>query len=167
MNRRENLVAFERKEVEKEKPKSILWSILKWYWLLVPTFYFLVIIPGSLQQSEGQGLAPDVAFNLVLQLINYGLAGIMTVTHPLERSKTGLADKFLKAAVAQQFLAQNIFGLILTVIVWYQLPYKVDPELVEPEELEKWHFQQKTIYIIMGVLLGITLLVVLGQFTVN
>lgn len=160
-------MAFERKEVEKEKPKTILWSILKWYWLLVPTFYFLIIIPGALQQSEGQGLAPDVAFNLVFQLINYGLAGIMTVTHPLERSKTGLADKFLKAAVAQQFLAQNIFGLILTVIVWYQLPYKVDPELVEPEELEKWHFQQKTIYIITGVFLVITLLVVLGQFTVN
>ncbi|MCG3356866.1 hypothetical protein JHQ82_11220, partial [Neisseria meningitidis] len=65
----------------------------------------------------------------------------------MERSKTGLADKFLKAAVAQQFLAQNIFGLILAAIVWYQLPYRVDPEKVEPEELEKWHFQPKTIYI--------------------
>lgn len=160
-------MAFERKEIEKEKPKTILWSMLKWYWLLVPTFYFLFIIPGALQQSEGQTLAPDIVFNLVFQLINYGLAGIMTVTNPLERSKTGLADKFLKAAAVQQFLAQNIFGIILTVIVWYQLPYKVAPELVEPEELEKWHFEQKTIYIIMGVLLGISLLVVLGQFTVN
>lgn len=160
-------MAFERKEVEKEKPKSVLWSILKWYWLLVPTFYFLIIVPGMLQQSEGPGLEPAAAFNLVFQLINYGLAGIMTVTDPLERSKTGLADKFLKAAVAQQFLAQNIFGLILTVVVWYQLPYRVDPEMIEPEELEKWHFQPKTIYIITGVILAVTLLVVLGQFTVN
>lgn len=70
----------------------------------------------------------------------------------------------MKLAAIQQFLAQNIFGLILTVIVWYQLPYKIDVETVEQEELEKWHFQPKTIYIITGILLAVTILVVLGQF---
>lgn len=159
-------MAFERKEVEKEKPKSVLWSILKWYWLIVPTFYFLFIIPGALESSEGSGLDPATAFNLVFQLINYGLAGIMTVTHPVERSKTGVADKFLKVAAVQQFLAQNIFGLILTVIVWYQLPYKVDPDMIDPEEKEGWYFQPKTIYIITGVLIAITLLVLIGQFAI-
>ena len=157
-------MAFERKEVEREEPKSGLWSMLKWYWLLIPTFYFLFFIPNASQQGE---LAPGVALNLMLQMVNYGLAGIMTVTHPVEKSKTGLADNFLKLAAVQQFLAQNIFGLILTVIVWYQLPYKVDAEKVEPEELEKWHFQPKTIYIITGVLLAVTLLVVFGQFRMN
>ena len=154
-------MAFERKEIEKENPKSALWSMLKWYWLLIPTFYFLFFIPNASQQGE---LTPSVALNLMLQMVNYGLAGIMTVTHPVEKSKTGLADNFLKLAAIQQFLAQNIFGLILTVIVWYQLPYKIDVETVEQEELEKWHFQPKTIYIISGILLAITILVVLGQF---
>ena len=154
-------MAFERKEIEKENPKSALWSMLKWYWLLIPTFYFLFFISNASQQGE---LAPSVALNLMLQMVNYGLAGIMTVTHPVEKSKTGLADNFLKLAAIQQFLAQNIFGLILTVIVWYQLPYKIDVETVEQEELEKWHFQPKTIYIITGILLAVTILVVLGQF---
>ena len=160
-------MAFERKEIEKEKPKSGLWSMLKWYWLLSPTFYFLFFVPKALQQADGGALAPDVALNLIFQMVNYGLAGIMAVTHPQEKSKTGLADKFLKAAAIQQFLARNIFGLVLTVIVWYQLPYKVDAESIEPEELEKWHFQPKTIYIITGILLAITILVVFGQFRMN
>lgn len=154
---------FERKEKETETNKAnwVLWSILKWYWLIVPTFYFLFMVPGYLEDSSG--LEPAVAFNLIFQLINYAFAGIMTVTNPTERSKTGLADKFLKAAAVQQFMVQNILGLILTVLVWYQLPYRVNPETVEPEEKEKWYFQPKTIYIITGVLLGITLLVVVGQ----
>lgn len=77
-------MAFERKEIEKENPKSALWSMLKWYWLLIPTFYFLFFIPNASQQGE---LAPSVALNLMLQMVNYGLAGIMTVTHPVEKSK--------------------------------------------------------------------------------
>src|SRR5690625_1288008 len=102
--------------------------MLKWYWLLIPTFYFLFFIPNTSQEGE---LAPSVAVNLMLQIVNYGLAGIMIVTHPVEKSKTGLADNFLKLAAIQQFLAQKIFGRILTVIVWYQLPYKRDVETVE------------------------------------
>lgn len=159
-------MAFDRKEVEKEKPKTILWTLLKWYWLIVPTMFYLFIVPNVIDSSNGVLLSGD-AFNLALQLLNYGLGGLMMVINPLERSKTGVADNFLKMAVAQQFLAQNIFGLILSAILWYQLPYKVTEDMVEPEELEKWHFQPKTILIIMGVILGISLLIVVGQLTLS
>lgn len=159
-------MAFDRKEVEKEKPKSILWTLLKWYWLIVPTMFYLFIVPNVIDSSNGVLHSGD-AFNLALQLLNYGLGGLMMVINPLERSKTGVADNFLKMAVAQQFLAQNIFGLILSAILWYQLPYKVTEDMVEPEELEKWHFQPKTILIIMGVILGISLLIVVGQLTLS
>lgn len=159
-------MAFDRKEVEKEKPKTILWTLLKWYWLIVPTMFYLFIVPNVIDSSNGVLHSGD-AFNLALQLLNYGLGGLMMVINPLERSKTGVADNFLKMAVAQQFLAQNIFGLILSAILWYQLPYKVTEDMVEPEELEKWHFQPKTILIIMGVILGISLLIVVGQLTLS
>lgn len=159
-------MAFDRKEVKKEKPKSILWTLLKWYWLIVPTMFYLFIVPNVIDSSNGVLHSGD-AFNLALQLLNYGLGGLMMVINPLERSKTGVADNFLKMAVAQQFLAQNIFGLILSAILWYQLPYKVTEDMVEPEELEKWHFQPKTILIIMGVILGISLLIVVGQLTLS
>lgn len=159
-------MAFDRKEVEKEKPKTILWTLLKWYWLILPTMFYLFIVPNVIDSSNGVLHSGD-AFNLALQLLNYGLGGLMMVINPLERSKTGVADNFLKMAVAQQFLAQNIFGLILSAILWYQLPYKVTEDMVEPEELEKWHFQPKTILIIMGVILGISLLIVVGQLTLS
>lgn len=159
-------MAFDRKEVEKEKPKTILWTLLKWYWLIVPTMFYLFIVPNVIDSSNGVLHSGD-AFNLALQLLNYGLGGLMMVINPLERSKTGVADNFLKMAVAQQFLAQNIFGLILSAILWFQLPYKVTEDMVEPEELEKWHFQPKTILIIMGVILGISLLIVVGQLTLS
>lgn len=159
-------MAFDRKEVEKEKPKTILWTLLKWYWLIVPTMFYLFIVPNVLETGNGVLHSGD-AFNLAFQLLNYGLAGLMMVTNPVERSKSGVADNFLKMAVAQQFLAQNIFGLIATAILWYQLPYKVTEDMVEPEELEKWHFQPKTILIIMGVILAISVLIVVGQLTLS
>lgn len=161
MKRRESLVAFEQKQATKDEPTSVFWIILRWYWLIVPSIYFLFIVPGALE--DGGVLAPGAVFNLLFQLLNYGFAGIMTVTSPLERSKTGIADTYLKIAVAQQFLAQNILGTILSVVVWYQLPYKVNPEKVEPEEMEKWHFQPKTLKILSFVILGITILAVVGQ----
>lgn len=159
-------MAFERKEVEKEKPKTMLWTLLKWYWLIVPTMFYLFIVPRAVQSGDGALHSGD-AFNLAFQLLNYGLAGLMMVTNPLERSKSGVADITLKMAVAQQFLAQNIFGLILTAIVWYQLPYNVSEDMVEKEDLEKWHFQPKTILIIMGVILASSLLIVIGQLTLS
>ena len=60
---------------------------------------------------------------------------------------------------------RNIFGLILSAILWFQLPYKVTEDMVEPEELEKWAFKPKTILIIMGVILGLSLLIAVGQLT--
>lgn len=157
-------MAFDRKEVEKEKPKTILWTLLQWYWLIVPTMFYLFIVPRVMDSSNGVLQSGD-AFNLAFQLLNYGLGGLMMVISPLERSKTGVADNFLKMAVAQQFLAQNIFGLILSAILWFQLPYKVTEDMVEPEELEKWAFKPKTILIIMGVILGLSLLIAVGQLT--
>ena len=155
-------MVFEKKEVKNNKPKTALWTGLKWYWLLVPTFFYLLIVPGVVENSNGTLESGD-AFNLAFQLLNYGLAGLMVVTNPLERSKTGVADKFLKLAVVQQFLAQNYFGLILAVITWSQLPFKVTEDMVEPEELEQWSFQPKTIMILVGVIVGISALITFGQ----
>lgn len=160
-------MAFERKEIESKKPKTIYWTILRWYWLIIPTIYFLIIVPSLTEGSNTPMLEPGDVFNLIFQMFNYALAGLMTVTAPTERSKSGIADTFLKMVAVQQFLVQNIFGIVLTVLVWYQLPYKVAPETVDPEEAEKWHFQPKTIFILTAVILGLTVLVIGGQFALR
>lgn len=157
-------MAFERKELQKEKPKTIYWNILKWYLLIVPTFSFLFLVPRSTQGMETPDMTPDQVFALMFQLLNYSLAGILVVTNPVERSKTGIADIVLKIVIAQQFLAQNILGLLLTIFVWYQLPYRVDEKALTKEELEGLFFKPKTLLILAGVTLGITILIIGGQF---
>ena len=61
----------------------------------------------------------------------------MFVTDPRERSKKGVADKFLKIAVVQQFLVQNIFGMIFSLLAWYQLPKNLAAESITDDEEEK------------------------------
>jgi len=157
---------FEQKEVSNKdkKPNTTFWTILRWYWILVPTLYFLFVVPNLAEGNETAMLQPAEVFNVLFQLLNLGLAGVMTVTAPIEQSKVGAADNILKVAAVQQFLVQNIFGLILTVIAWYKLPYKVDPAAITEEEAEKWHFETKTLYILTGIIAGITVLAIISQF---
>lgn len=157
-------MAFERKEIKKEQPKTFYWNILKWYWLIIPTFYFLFLVPRATEGMETPEMSPDQVFALLFQLLNYSLAGIMTVTNPIERSKTGVADLILKIAIVQQFVAQNILGLILAIFVWYQLPYRIDPITLTEEEVVGWYFKPKTLLILTSITLGITILVIGGQF---
>jgi len=159
-------VAFEQKEVSNKdkKPNTTFWTILRWYWILVPSLYFLFVIPNLAEGNEAPLLEPADVFNVLFQLLNLSLAGVMTVTAPIEQSKVGAADNILKVAAVQQFLVQNILGLILTVVAWYKLPYKVDPAVITKEEAEKWHFEPKTLYILTGIIAGITVLAIISQF---
>lgn len=157
-------MAFERKETPVQEPNSMAWTILKWYWLLVPTLYFLFVLPNMVEGTEAPLLQAGDVFNWLFHLLNIALAGIMTQTHPLERSRSGAADKILKIAIIQQLLTQNILGVGLSIYVWYKLPHKVKSETVSSEEAEKRYFQPKTLYILTGVVLSITVLAIISQF---
>lgn len=154
---------FEYKKNSDEKKSSISWSILKWYWMLVPMFFLLFIMPNQFQGGDSPLLHPRDIFNIIFQILNLSLAGIITMIHVSERSKTGAADNILKIAIVQQFLVQNYLGLILTTFAWYRLPYKVKSQMFSSEEAGKGHFQPKTLYILTGIVVGVTILSLVGQ----
>jgi len=157
-------VAFERKKTPNENPNTTFWNILQWYWVLIPTFYFLFVVPNMVEGVEGAALELGDVYNIFFQLLNLAFAGILIQTPPLERSRTGVADRVLKIAAVQQFLIQNIFGLILALFVWYKLPYRMKPEMVSAEEAEKWYFQPKTLFILTITVLVLTILAIISQF---
>ena len=99
-------------------------------------------------------------------MFNLGLAGVLTQTSPFERSRTGAADGVLKMAIAQQLISQNILGLGLAIYVWYKLPRKVTPEMVSSEQMEKEYFKQKTLYILTGIVLILTILAIISQMLI-
>lgn len=154
---------FERKQASNSAPNSTSWSILKWYWLLVPTFFFIFVVPTWAENAQAVTLESGVIYNFIFQLFNLALAGILIQTNPLERSRSGAADGVLKMAIAQQFISQNLFGIVLTIYVWYKLPYKVKPEMVSTEEMEGNYFKPKTLYILTAIVLILTILAIISQ----
>lgn len=154
-------MAFEYKKENQEEIKTYFWTILKWYWFIVPAFYFIVILPNITLNEGGASFGGGDVFTLLYQFLNFSMSGLMFVMHPIERSKIGVGDKFLKIATVQQFFTRNIFGVILIILAWYQLPYKVELETIDPEDEEKWYFKPKTILIITIVILSLVLLTML------
>lgn len=124
VERRENMKS-ENKRKSKKKTNTYLWTSLKWYWFLVAAFYFLFILPKMFQADAGLTMEVADVLTLLFQVQNIILSGLMIMISPLERTKVGVADIFLKIAAVQQFIVGNIFGLLLTVFVWYRLPYKI------------------------------------------
>lgn len=156
-------MVFERKETPKEKPANTFWSILRWYWIIIPLGYLIVVLPEASEQATTGKLGMELLITTMYQLTNLGFAGILTVTPPIEQSRVGAADKVLKIAAIQQFLMQNILGFILTLIAWYKLPHKVAPEFLHFEDEKQNYFKPKTLYILAGVLTAITILTLIIQ----
>lgn len=154
---------LKKNETEQEKPKKYFWTFLKWYWFVVPSFYYILVLPKLVLNDAGSLVGGEDIFTILFQFLNYVLSGLMFVTNPLEQSKTGVADKFLKIAVAQQFIVQNIFGMILALLAWYNLPYRVKPEELSPEDTEKWSFKPKTILVLSTATLALSILSMIGN----
>ena len=157
---------FERKQTTNREPNSTSWAILKWYWLLIPTLFFIFVVPSWAQGGEAVTLESSSIYNFIFQMFNLGLAGVLTQTSPFERSRTGAADGVLKMAIAQQLISQNILGLGLAIYVWYKLPRKVTPEMVSSEQMEKEYFKPKTLYILTGIVLILTILAIISQMLI-
>lgn len=153
---------FEDKKLAENK-KNYYWIFLKWYWLVTPVIYFAFILPEKAMSTGSLLMQGEDIFTLLFQFINMVMSGLMFASHPVEQSKTGHADIFLKMAAVQQFFVQNWFGLILTVITWYKLPYKVKEESIEEEN--KLYFQSKTILLIAGLGLVLSILSMIGNLS--
>lgn len=140
-------MVFERKETitqtETTEKKNYFWTILQWYWFVVPSIYFVFILPQITQNTQDVPLSMKDISIMLFQLFNYSMAGNMYLMDKQEVSRQGVADKFLKFAMAQQFLIQNIFGMILAFFAWYQLPRTGVAEL-ETAEQEKLKVKPKT-----------------------
>ena len=106
-----------------------------------------------------------VIYTMIFHMLNLSFGGILTQTHVLEQSKSGAGDKILKAVIVHQFIIQNIIGIALAIFVWYKLPYKIKSESIPTEKLEKPHFQPKTLYILTGIVLLLTVLAIISQMT--
>lgn len=155
---------FERKEREPSE-KNYYLLLLKWYWLIVPIIYFIFILPEKAMSTGTLIMTGEDIFTLLFQFINLILAGLIFMSNPLEQSKTGHADIFLKIAAAQQFLVQNWLGLILTVASWYKLPYKVKKYEITEDEKNKWFLESKTIVIVAAVSLVVSILSMIGNLS--
>lgn len=138
----------ESKSIKEQENKTYFWTSLKWYWFIAPSFYFLFIVPKMVGGNVVLTMGSEDMSTFLFQLLNYVMAGLMFVTNPTEQSKTGGADMFLKIALGQQFAAQNIFGILLTVLVWYKLPYKIDSSAINSNNSTKRYFKTNTISII-------------------
>ena len=151
-------MGFDNKKENIKKTNSYAWTFLKWYWLIIPSFYFLVIFPKMYQTDAGLLMESGDVLTLVFQICSYIMAGLMFMINQSEQSKTGVADTFLKIAAVQQFLVRNIFGMFLTVLVWYRLPYKTDTSLIDTSKKKKLSFQPKTIIFISAINLTVTII---------
>lgn len=163
---------FERKEVKQEKPKTFFWTFLKWYWFIVPSLYYILVVPSLALNEGGSLVTGQDIFTMLFQLSNYILSGLMFVTNPMERSKNGVADKFLKIAVVQQIMLRNILGVILGLLAWYQLPETISRQQLEEvdtesdsEEDRERYFKPKTILIIAVISLVLTIATTIGYLS--
>lgn len=131
-------MVFERKETiaqtETVEKKNYFWTILKWYWFIVPSIYFVFVLPQLTQSTTGKPLTMTDISIMLFQLLNYSMAANMYLIDEQEQSRQGVADKFLKIGMLQQFFIKNIFGLILAFFAWYQLPRTKGTKLEEPEQ---------------------------------
>ena len=150
-------MAFERKEVNRKQTDDVSWNVLKWYWILVPAFYFVFVTPTLFEQSEGANVDDATYFVLFFLFLNLSLAGIMTYISPKERTRNGTAENVLKMAIAQQALSQNVVGVMLSLFAWYKLPKGSNIIETSTEETGKKYFEKKTLYILTVIIIIITL----------
>ncbi len=160
-------MAFERKKAPQERPDQKYWNLLKAYWLIVPALFFILVLPRITESPELQTVYREDVSPLVYQSMNMGLAFVFHHTHVSERTRNGAGDKLLKVAGVQQLLSRNLFGFLFVLFVWYKLPNRVNPAYFTEEEKNQSAFQPKTLYILAGVILSITLLVNVSQFLLN
>lgn len=146
-DKRGSRMVFERKETieatQTAERKSFFWTILQGYWFIVPSIYFIFVLPQLSQNSQGVPLSMTDISMMLFQLFNYSMAGNMYLINEQEQSRQGVADKFLKLAMVQQFFIQNIIGMILAFFAWYQLPRRAGAKL-EADEQEKMKVKPKT-----------------------
>lgn len=158
---------FERKEAPKEKPANSIWPILKWYWILIPVLYFTFVLPNAVEEAGTEAIGMGVITTIIYQFTNLSMGGLMTMLHPLEQSRSGAANNFLKIAAIQQLLVQSYFGFILILIVWYKLPNKVSPDMISEEENEQKSLPPKTIYMLTGIVTAVSIFVLILRLTAN
>lgn len=131
---------FERKEnnqLEQENTNNVqtyFWTLLKWYWLLIPSFYFMIKLPALVQEMEAAPLSTTEVSTLFFQILNYSMAANMFLMAPEEQSKKGVADKFLKIGLVQQFFVGDLIAIILIALAWYQLPKDLVGITIERDE---------------------------------
>ena len=131
---------FERKgndsfnEENPNKVQTYFWTLLKWYWLLIPSFYFLVKLPALMQEIEAGPLSMEEVSTVFFQILNYSMAANMFLMAPEEQSKKGVADKFLKIGLIQQLFVGDLIGIILLALAWYQLPKVLVGKTIKQDE---------------------------------
>lgn len=167
-------MVFERKEGIEEKEtgdvKGIFWTILKWYWFIIPSIYFLFGLPALLDNMEAESLSFLNISTLFIQILTFLMAVNMHLMEPSEQSRKGAGDKFLKMAAFQQIFTENIIGFILVLVTWYKLPKVplLDSERKEEKgEDEINYLKPKTnrmitvVLTILSLILGITRIVLI------
>lgn len=157
---------FERKESPKQtqNSNSIFWSILQWFWILIPIIYFFMYLPGFTQASENPVVPLEQVFSMISLSFNLALGGLMLMMEPSERSRKSTADIFLKMAFVQQILTGQIAGVILVGLTWFNLPAKVNQNAGKTSDSDKIYLNAKTIYIITGLVLAFTLVTAVLRF---
>lgn len=160
-------MAFERKEVSNKSVTNSYWQIFQWFMIIVPALYFIFIMPSIFQQGSNEPVAYSSVVALFLNVFNMGVGAVLFMTHPLERSRDGAANIIVKMAIVQQLVSQSFFGFGLGLIAWYKLPTVVSSNSLNQHEKEQKSLSPKALYIIMGLLLILTGLVVLSNYIVN
>lgn len=148
--------------IAKEKNNQYLWTVLKWYLIAAASFYFFFVLPKMFQVEGGIAMERGDWMMLYFQTSNYLSSALMFLTKKSQQSKSGIADLFLKILAVQQFLMENIFGMFLSVMVWYKLPYKIDSESVITKE--KKFIQPEVIKMISIINLVIILILKILNF---
>ena len=156
---------FEQKQVDTIQPKKVFWTIFKYYTVIVPMIYLIFLMPKVVTfTADGPVLAPSETFNLMKQLLLLGISGILRVIDPAVKSKNQAGDHFMKLIMLQQLFANNLFGMLLAVLAWNEFPRYINEEQLTEEEKNQWHFQNKTIYILLGIIVVLTAGVALIQW---
>lgn len=131
-------MVFERKEGIEEKEtgdvKGIFWSVLKWYWFIIPSIYFLFGLPGLLDSMEAGSPSFLNISTLFIQIITFLMGVNMHLMKRSEQSRKGVGDSFLKIAAFQQIFTENIIGFILVLVTWYKLPKVPLPDSERKEQ---------------------------------
>ncbi|WP_018659930.1 hypothetical protein [Allofustis seminis] len=158
-------MAFEQKQLAKQSQNKVFWTIFKYYAVVIPMIYLLFLMPSTVTfTASGPMIAPSETFNLMKQLLLLGIAGIVRVIDPKAKAKNKAGDHFMKMIMAQQLLANNLFEILLVVLAWNEFPRVLDEAQLTEQELKQWHFKNKTIYILLGIVIVLTLCVAFVQW---